>query len=101
MLSGENDNGFRTIDIAKRLLDYGLHAPTIYFPHLVPEAIMIEPTETESKHNLDKFVDAMIKIMGEDAETVKSAPCGETPVCRVDELHAVKNLTLNWNEIKE
>lgn len=101
VLSGENDHGFRTLDIAKRLLDYGFHAPTVYFPHLVPEAIMIEPTETESKTNLDSFVDAMIKIMQEDADLVKSAPCGETPVCRVDELYAVKNLTLNWNEIHE
>ena len=101
VLSGENDKGFRTLDIAKRLLDYGLHAPTIYFPHLVHEALMIEPTETESKANLDAFVDAMIKIVQEDAEIVKAAPCGETPVCRVDELYAVKNLTLNWNEIQE
>ena len=102
VLSGENDRGIKTLDIAKRLLDYGLHAPTIYFPHLVHEALMIEPTETESKHNLDKFVEAMTKIIEEDdAETVKSAPCGETPVCRVDELYAAKNLTLNWNEIKE
>jgi len=101
VLSGENDKGFRTLDIAKRLLDYGLHAPTIYFPHLVPEALMIEPTETESKGNLDKFVDAMISIMGEDSETVKSAPCGDTPVCRVDELYAVRNLVLNWNELPD
>lgn len=99
VLSGENDRGFRAADIAKRLLDYGLHAPTVYFPLLVPEALMIEPTETESKRNLDAFVDAMIRILGEDAETVKAAPCGETPVCRVDELYAVKNLILNWNEI--
>ena len=101
VLSGENDKGFRTLDIAKRLLDYGLHAPTIYFPHLVHEALMIEPTETESKANLDVFVDAMNKIIHEDAEVVKAAPCGETPVCRVDELHAVRKLTLTWNEIQE
>jgi glycine dehydrogenase subunit 2 len=101
VLSGENDHGFRTLDIAKRLLDYGFHAPTVYFPHLVPEAIMIEPTETESKKNMDSFILAMNTIMTEEADILKAAPCGETPVCRVDELYAVKNLTLNWNEIHE
>lgn len=101
VLSGENDRGFRTLDIAKRLLDYGVHAPTIYFPLLVHEALMIEPTETESKANLDNFIEAMIRIHDEDPETLKQAPCGETPVCRVDELYAAKNLVLNWNDMKE
>ena len=55
------------MDIAKRLLDYGFHAPTVYFPLIVPEAMMIEPTETESKETLDAFADALLKIAGEDA----------------------------------
>ena len=100
VLSGANDKGVKTLDIAKRLLDHGVHAPTIYFPHLVPEALMIEPTETESKANLDTFIDAMIEIQGEDAETLRNAPT-LTPVGRVDELYAAKNLVLNWNEIEE
>ena len=100
VLSGKNDRGYRTLDIAKRLLDYGIHAPTIYFPLLVPEALMIEPTETESKADLDRFIEAMIEIHDEDVETLKKAPC-KTPVGRIDELYAVKNLTLNWNEIQK
>ncbi len=103
VLSGKSENGVRTLDIAKRLLDYGFHAPTIYFPHLVPEAIMIEPTETESKENLDRFIEAMIKIRkegNEEPELVKSAP-HNTPVRRVDEVYGARHLTLNWNEIKE
>ncbi|MFN4200763.1 MAG: aminomethyl-transferring glycine dehydrogenase subunit GcvPB [Fervidobacterium gondwanense] len=84
--------GVKTLDIAKRLLDYGLHAPTVYFPLIVHEAIMIEPTETESKLTLDTFVDAMEKIYEEattNPELVKGAPYS-TPVRRLDDVNATK-----------
>jgi len=90
--------GVRTLDIAKRLLDYGFHAPTIYFPLIVPEAMMIEPTESESKETLDAFIEAMKKIAEEtktNPEVVKSAP-HQTPVGRLDEAKAVKKLDVRW-----
>jgi glycine dehydrogenase subunit 2 len=86
--------GVRTADIAKRLLDYGVHAPTVYFPLIVPEALMIEPTESESKESLDNFIEAMIRIAKEvetDPELVHSAP-HNTPVGRLDEAKAAKEL---------
>jgi glycine dehydrogenase subunit 2 len=88
--------GVKTLDIAKRLLDYGFHAPTIYFPLIVKEALMIEPTETESLESIDSFVDAMIAIAGEIDEKphlVTDAPVN-TPVLRLDEVKAVKDLCL-------
>jgi glycine dehydrogenase subunit 2 len=88
----------RAMDVAKRLLDYGLHPPTIYFPLIVKEALMIEPTETESKEYLDKYVETLIKIADEDPEIVKDAP-NNTPVKRVDEVGATKNQILTWNMI--
>jgi glycine dehydrogenase subunit 2 len=88
----------RAMDVAKRLLDYGLHPPTIYFPLIVKEALMIEPTETESKEYLDKYVETLIKIADEDPEIVKDAP-NNTPVNRVDEVGATKNQILTWNMI--
>jgi glycine dehydrogenase subunit 2 len=90
--------GVRTLDIAKRLADFGFHAPTIYFPLIVPEALMIEPTETESKETLDAFVDAMLQIAREAVETpevVKSAP-HNTPVSRPDEVTAARRPNLRW-----
>jgi glycine dehydrogenase subunit 2 len=84
--------------LTKRLLDHGLHPPTIYFPLIVKEALMIEPTETESKEDLDKYVNALIKIAEEDPELVKNAP-NKTPVKRVDEVSATKNPILTWNMI--
>ena len=81
-----------TLDVAKRLLDYGYHAPTIYFPLLFHEALMIEPTETESKDTLDAFIDVMIRIAEEakaDPQMVKSAP-HNTPIRRLDDVKAVK-----------
>lgn len=81
-----------TLDMAKRLMDYGFHPPTIYFPLVVPGAIMIEPTETESKEDLDRFVDAMGKIAGEgetDPDRVRSAP-HQTKVNRLDEVSAAR-----------
>lgn len=86
------ESGVHTTDIAKRLLDYGYHPPTIYFPLIVPEAIMIEPNETESKETLDAFCDAMIAIAQEakeNPELVKSAPV-TTPVGRMDEVKAAR-----------
>jgi len=87
-------NGVNTLDIAKRLLDKGFHAPTIYFPLIVPEAMMVEPTETEPLESLDAFADAMIEIAQECAdnpELLHEAPL-TTPVRRVDDVRAVKVL---------
>jgi glycine dehydrogenase subunit 2 len=84
------------LDIAKRMMDYGLHPPTNYFPLIVHEALMIEPTETESKQILDAFVDVMLSIAEEahrEPETLKSAP-HLTPVGRLDEVKAAKELVL-------
>ncbi len=88
--------GVRALDIAKRLIDYGFHPPTVYFPLIVEEALMIEPTETESRETLDSFADAMISIAGEcetDPDIVKNAP-HTTVVGRLDEVKAVKDLNL-------
>jgi len=96
------ESGVHTSDIAKRLLDYGYHPPTIYFPLIVPEAIMVEPTETESKETLDDFCDAMIAIAGEakeNPELVKSAPL-TTPVRRLDEVKAAREPDVCWRESK-
>ena len=85
-------------DFAKRLLDYGFHAPTIYFPLLVPECFLIEPTETESRETLDAFVDAMVAIWDEakaDADTLRQAPVS-LPVRRLDEVAAAKQLDLKY-----
>ena len=81
-----------------RLLDYGMHAPTIYFPLLVPECLLIEPTETEPLEVLDEFVEAMASILeeaAEDAETLKQAPM-TCSVRRMDELKAARELDLVW-----
>ena len=80
-------------DVAKRLLDHGYMAPTLYFPQIVPECLMIEPTETESKEVLDDFAAAFLTVLGEDPDIVKSAP-HTTPVGRVDEVWAARNLVL-------
>ncbi|HEX9794562.1 MAG TPA: aminomethyl-transferring glycine dehydrogenase subunit GcvPB [Planctomycetota bacterium] len=87
------EQGVRTLDVAKRLIELGYHPPTVYFPLVVPEAIMIEPTETESKETLDAFADAMAQIAAEalaGGEELKAAP-RNTPVERVDEARAVKD----------
>jgi glycine dehydrogenase subunit 2 len=89
-------NGVRTSDIAKRLMDYGFHPPTVYFPLIVEEALMIEPTESESRYTLDSFADALIKISEEiesDPELVRGAPYN-TPVRRVDEAGAARSLNV-------
>ena len=88
--------GIRTMDIAKRLMDFGFHPPTVYFPLIVPEALMIEPTETESRQTLDAFADALIAIAGEaraDPDLLHDAPHG-APVRRLDEVKAAKDLVL-------
>ncbi|MGF3554532.1 MAG: aminomethyl-transferring glycine dehydrogenase subunit GcvPB [Thermoplasmatota archaeon] len=88
----------RAMDVAKRLLDYGLHPPTVYFPLIIKEALMIEPTETESKENLDEYVETLIKIADEDPEIVKNAP-SNTSVKRVDEVAATKNQVFTWKTV--
>ncbi len=97
VLSGEKmkEKDLKTTDLAKRLLDYGYHAPTIYFPHLVDEALMIEPTETETKQTLDGFADAVASIMEEDEEVIAEAP-HNTAVSRVDETKAIKDSVLSY-----
>jgi glycine dehydrogenase subunit 2 len=90
--------GVTATDFAKRLLDYGMHAPTIYFPLLVPECLLIEPTETEPREVLDEFVEAMASILKEaenDPETLRQAPV-TLPVRRMDELKAGRELDLVW-----
>jgi glycine dehydrogenase subunit 2 len=85
----------RAMDVCKRLLDYGFHAPTVYFPLVVPEALMMEPTETESKETLDAFADVLLKIKGEDAELLRAAPHTHV-VSRPDEVKAAKEPVLRW-----
>jgi glycine dehydrogenase subunit 2 len=94
----QQEHHVHTLDIAKRLMDYGFHPPTIYFPLIVPGALMIEPTETEPKEELDAFCDAMIAIAEESKETpelVRSAP-HTTPVRRLDEARAARQPILRW-----
>ncbi len=98
VLSGSNFGEVKTMDIAKRLLDYGYHPPTVYFPLIIKEALMIEPTESESLETLDEFIDAMIKISSEAKERpniLKNAPYN-TLVRRIDDARAVKNPILTW-----
>jgi glycine dehydrogenase subunit 2 len=85
------------MDIAKRLLDFGYHAPTVYFPLVVAEAIMIEPTETESKETLDAFAEALLQIREEDAEFLHNAP-HTMPISRPDEVKAAKEPILRWKK---
>ncbi|MFQ6275850.1 aminomethyl-transferring glycine dehydrogenase subunit GcvPB, partial [Coxiella burnetii] len=93
--------GVTALDIAKRLLDYGFHAPTIYFPLLVPECLLIEPTETESKQTLDHFIEAMEKILTEIKTTpdlLRNAPHQQL-INRLDEVKAARELDLRWYPI--
>jgi glycine dehydrogenase subunit 2 len=83
------------MDVAKRLLDFGYHAPTVYFPLVVPEALMIEPTETESKETLDHFADALLRIRDEDADFLHDAP-HTLGISRPDEVKAAKEPVLRW-----
>jgi len=101
VLSGkkiQRETGVRTMDVAKRLIDHGFHPPTVYFPLIVDEALMIEPTETENKDTLDAFVEAMRAIAEEartSPETVKTAP-HSAPVGRLDEVQAARRPDLRW-----
>jgi glycine dehydrogenase subunit 2 len=97
----DKSTGVTTMDIAKRLLDYGYHAPTIYFPLLFHEAMMIEPTESESKETIDDFIRVMRAIADEaknDPELVKTAP-HNTPIGRVDDVLAAKHPVLTFKQI--
>src|SRR5690606_37722735 len=90
--------GVNTLDFVKRLLDYGIHPPTIYFPLIVDEAMMIEPTETESKETLDFVIDVYEKVLDEainSPEVLKEAP-HSTPVKRLDEVKANKELKVRY-----
>lgn len=91
----KDERGITAMDIAKRLLDYGFHAPTVYFPLVVAEALMIEPTETESKETMDEFVAAIKSIVKEDGDFLHEAP-HETTVRRPDEVAAARNPILKW-----
>ena len=96
----DQSTGIKTLDVAKRLLDYRMHAPTIYFPLLFHQAIMIEPTETESKQTLDEFIAIMIKIALEaksDPESLRNAP-HDTPVGRIDEVFAARQMILTYKD---
>jgi glycine dehydrogenase subunit 2 len=90
--------GIRALDVAKRLLDHGFYAPTVYFPLLVEEALMVEPTETESREELDAFAEALLRVAQEDPAVVTTAP-HETPVARIDDVWAAKNLVLTWRQL--
>jgi glycine dehydrogenase subunit 2 len=95
----KREHGITALDVAKRLMDYGIHPPTIYFPLVVPEALMIEPTETEPKERLDDFVEAMRRIAEEAAESpevLREAPHSR-PVRRLDEVRAAKQPIVRYH----
>jgi glycine dehydrogenase subunit 2 len=94
----EERTGIRTADVAKRLIDLGFHPPTVYFPLVVDEALMIEPTETETKETLDAFADALLQAADEaaaDPALLREAP-RTAPVRRLDEATAARRLKLRW-----
>jgi glycine dehydrogenase subunit 2 len=94
----KRDHGVSALDVAKRLMDFGFHPPTIYFPLIVPEALMIEPTETEAKETLDAFADALLQIAREareDPEVIRTAPHGR-PVGRLDEVRAARQPVVRY-----
>jgi glycine dehydrogenase subunit 2 len=96
----KEEKGVRALDISKRLLDFGTMSPTTYFPALVDEALMIEPTETETKETLDKFTNIMIEVAREDLETLRASP-HSTAVRRVDEVYAAKELILSYMSLRK
>ena len=94
----KRDHGVSALDVSKRLIDYGIHPPTMYFPLIVEEALMIEPTETESKETLDYFIEVMKTIAQEAADNpdvLHNAP-QNTPNTRVDEARAARRPNLRW-----
>jgi glycine dehydrogenase subunit 2 len=99
----DQTTGVKTLDVAKRLLDFGFHAPTIYFPLLFHQSIMIEPTEVESKQTIDTFIAAMRQVAFEaknQPDLVKNAP-HTTPISRVDEVYAAKKMILTYKDYLE
>ena len=92
----KDDRGITAMDVAKRLLDFGFHAPTIYFPLVVPEAMMIEPTEPESKATLDAFAATLHEIAKEDLEFLHQAPHA-APVSRPNDVQAARQPILLWS----
>ena len=92
----KSEKGISAMDVAKRLLDYGYHAPTVYFPMIVKEALMIEPTETESKETLDHFADTLLEIFSTDPQFLHDAP-HSTEVSRPDEVQAVRQPILRFS----
>ena len=98
MARQKKDNGVTALDFSNSLIDRGIHAPTNYFPLLVPECLLIEPTETEAREDLDRFVAAMVAIREEartEPEKLKGAPW-TLPVRRLDDVRAAKQLDLTW-----
>jgi glycine dehydrogenase subunit 2 len=93
----KTDRGVSAMDIAKRLLDYGFHAPTVYFPLTVKEAMMIEPTETESKETLDAFAETLFRITEESPDLLHEAP-HTTPISRPDEVQAARAPVMKWQD---
>src|SRR5437588_3269402 len=96
--SRQKRRGVKTLDIAKRLIDYGFYPPTVYFPLIVDEAIMIEPTESETRGTLEAFADAMARIAREAEESpdlVRSAPISRE-IGRLDEVRAARQPVLRW-----
>jgi glycine dehydrogenase subunit 2 len=91
----KSEKGISAMDLAKRLLDFGFHAPTVYFPLTVKESIMVEPTETESKETLDAFAETLFRITEEDSGLLHDAP-HSTPVSRPDEVRAARQPLLAW-----
>jgi glycine dehydrogenase subunit 2 len=91
----KQEKDISAMDLAKRLLDYGYHAPTVYFPLIVKEAMMVEPTETESKETLDAFAETLFRITGEAADLLHEAP-HSTAVSRPDEVQAARKPVLSW-----
>lgn len=89
------ERGVSAMDIGKRLLDYGFHAPTVYFPSVVKEALMIEPTETESKETLDAFAQILFRICEEPADLLHEAP-HTTTISRPDEVQAARQTILKY-----
>jgi len=98
-----NETGISAMDFAKALLDRGFHAPTTYFPQLVAECLLIEPTETEARQELDAFVAALVEIRDlaySSPDTIKAAPI-TTPVRRLDDVRAVRQLDVVWQPDSE
>ena len=91
----KKEKGVAAMDLAKRLLDYGFHAPTVYFPLVVDEAVMVEPTETESKETLDAFAEALFRITEESGDLIHEAP-HSTLISRPNDVAAARKPIVKW-----